>query len=64
MEMREGFDFNNLEFHENMLARREGPMPWYTHPVAYYVASLLLLSLPLRLLIEINTGKVHFQVPK
>ena len=62
MEMREGLDLTNVSFKEVMVAREDKGMPWYTHPAAYCMASLMVLSWPLRLLVEYNTSRVHYQV--
>ena len=62
MEMREGLDLTNVTFREVLLSRQDKDMPWYTHPAVYCLASLMVLSWPLRILIEFNTAHVHYQV--
>ncbi|MPC75457.1 Transmembrane protein 151B [Portunus trituberculatus] len=63
MEMREGLDLTNVVFREFVIARRDNRRPpWYVRHVVFWVASLLLLSWPLRFLIEYNTTYVHYQV--
>ncbi|CAL4108338.1 unnamed protein product, partial [Meganyctiphanes norvegica] len=63
MEMREGLDLTGVSFKEFLIACRDTePKPWYTHHAVFWVASLFLLSWPLRLIIEYNTAYVHFQV--
>ncbi|XP_045136667.1 transmembrane protein 151B-like [Portunus trituberculatus] len=65
MEMREGLDLTNVVFREFVIARRDNRRPpWYVRHVVFWVASLLLLSWPLRFLIEYNTTYVHYQVTK
>lgn len=63
MEMREGLDLTNVNFREFVIARRDTKrLPWYTRHSVFWVASLLLLSWPLRLIVEYNTAYVHYQV--
>ncbi|GLH15832.1 SFRICE_032337, partial [Gryllus bimaculatus] len=38
--------------------------PWFTSPLVFWLSSCLLLSWPLRLLVEYNTAYVHYQVTK
>ncbi|XP_037791791.1 transmembrane protein 151B-like [Penaeus monodon] len=65
MEMREGLDLTNVNFREFVIARRDTKrLPWYTRHSVFWVASLLLLSWPLRLIVEYNTAYVHYQVTK
>lgn len=65
MEMREGLDLHNVNFQENMVATRNpNKLPWYVSKVAFWVASFMLLSWPLRVVIEYNTAHVHYQVTK
>ncbi|XP_064115409.1 transmembrane protein 151B-like [Macrobrachium nipponense] len=65
MEMREGLDLTNVSFKEFVIARRDTKkLPWYTRHFVFWVASLLLLSWPLRLVIEYNTAYIHYQVTK
>nr|XP_027225671.1 transmembrane protein 151B-like [Penaeus vannamei] len=62
MEMREGLDLTNVTFREFAIARRDTKrLPWYTRHSVFWVASLLLLSWPLRLIVEYNTAYVHYQ---
>ena len=63
MEMREGLDLTNVVFREFVIARRDSRRPpWYVRHIVFWIASLLLLSWPLRFLIEYNTTYVHYQV--
>ncbi|KAF2350769.1 Transmembrane protein 151 [Trinorchestia longiramus] len=64
MEMREGLDLKDLSFKEEILVRRDGRLPWYVLPVVYHIASVAVLSWPLRMLIEFNTARAHYQVTK
>ena len=65
MEMREGLDLTNVNFREYVIAHGDTKEPpWYTRPVVFWIASVLLLSWPLRLIIEYNTAYVHYQVSK
>ncbi|KAG7153288.1 transmembrane protein 151B-like [Homarus americanus] len=65
MELREGLDLTNVNFKEFVIARRDTKRPpWYSRHAVFWAASLLLLSWPLRLVIEYNTSYVHYQVTK
>ncbi|XP_064489757.1 transmembrane protein 151B-like [Ornithodoros turicata] len=63
MEMREGLDLVGANFQEYMVAFADR-LPWYvSHPV-FWLFSALLLSWPLRILVEFKTAYVHYQVTK
>ncbi|KAL7636321.1 UNVERIFIED_CONTAM: hypothetical protein RMT77_013080 [Armadillidium vulgare] len=65
MEMREGLDLTNINFREFVITHRDTkPSPWYTKQSVFWIASLVLLSWPLRFIIEYNTTYVHYQVTK
>ncbi|XP_068085686.1 transmembrane protein 151B-like [Anabrus simplex] len=66
MEMREGLDLSNVtNFKEYVVAYPDPDrMPWYSSPAVFWLCSFLLLSWPLRMVIEYNTAYVHYQVTK
>ena len=66
METREGLDLLNVNnFKEYIMAFADsGHLPWYVSPVAFWVASALLLSWPVRVLVQYKTAYVHYHVHK
>ncbi|KAJ0176206.1 hypothetical protein K1T71_008380 [Dendrolimus kikuchii] len=66
MEMREGLDLIGVSsFKEYMVAYRDiDRCPWYSSQVLFWALSCLLLSWPLRILIECNTAYVHYTITK
>ncbi|XP_068436398.1 transmembrane protein 151B [Clinocottus analis] len=65
MEAREGMQLKNVDFRENLIAYIDPDrMPWYTSQVAFWLAALLMLSWPLRVLIEYRTAYVHYRIEK
>ncbi|XP_035530674.1 transmembrane protein 151B [Morone saxatilis] len=65
MEAREGMQLKNVDFRENLIAYVDPDrMPWYNSQVAFWLAALLMLSWPLRVLIEYRTAYVHYRVEK
>uniref|UniRef100_A0A8C3G6M0 Si:dkey-13p1.4 n=1 Tax=Cyclopterus lumpus TaxID=8103 RepID=A0A8C3G6M0_CYCLU len=65
MEAREGMQLKNVDFRENLIAYIDPDrMPWYTSQVAFWPAALLMLSWPLRVLIEYRTAYVHYRIEK
>ncbi|KAJ8687095.1 hypothetical protein QAD02_022889 [Eretmocerus hayati] len=62
MEMREGLDLG-CNFSPVTLVAVLGN-PWFTRPYVYWCLSALLLSWPLRLIIECNTQYADYQVTK
>ncbi|CAH1388540.1 unnamed protein product [Nezara viridula] len=66
MEMREGLDLTNVPgFKEHVIALKDPDrMPWYARQTVFWISSFLLLSWPLRLLLEYNTAYLHYQVTK
>lgn len=65
MEAREGMQLKNVEFRENLIAYVDpDKMPWYSSQVAFWLAALLMLSWPLRVLIEYRTAYVHYRIEK
>ncbi|KAL4711098.1 hypothetical protein ACJJTC_009469 [Scirpophaga incertulas] len=66
MEMREGLDLIGVSsFKEYMVAYREADRcPWYSSQILFWTLSCLLLSWPLRILIECNTAYVHYTITK
>lgn len=65
MEAREGMQLKNVDFRDNLIAYVDPDrMPWYSSQVAFWVAALLMLSWPLRVLIEYRTAYVHYRIEK
>ncbi|TNN80277.1 Transmembrane protein 151B [Liparis tanakae] len=65
MEAREGMQLKNVDFREHLVAYVDPDrMPWYTSQVAFWLAALLMLSWPLRVLIEYRTAYVHYRIEK
>ncbi|CAH0726915.1 unnamed protein product, partial [Brenthis ino] len=66
MEMREGLDLIGVtSFKEYMVAYRDADRcPWYSSQILFWTLSCLLLSWPLRILIECNTAYVHYTITK
>lgn len=65
MEAREGMQLKNVDFRENLIAYVDPDrMPWYNSQVAFWLAGLLMLSWPLRVLIEYRTAYVHYRIEK
>ncbi|XP_041827477.1 transmembrane protein 151B [Melanotaenia boesemani] len=65
MEAREGMQLKNVDFRENLIACIDPDrMPWYTSQVAFWLAALLMLSWPLRVLTEYRTAYVHYRIEK
>ena len=65
METREGLDLMNVNFKECLIAFADpSNLPWYVSHAVFWIASLLLLSWPLRVLIEYKTAYVHYHVHK
>ncbi|XP_013136222.1 PREDICTED: transmembrane protein 151B-like [Papilio polytes] len=66
MEMREGLDLIGVSsFKEYMVAYREADRcPWYSSQILFWTLSCLLLSWPLRIVIECNTAYVHYTITK
>uniref|UniRef100_A0A1I7ZEU9 RRM domain-containing protein n=1 Tax=Steinernema glaseri TaxID=37863 RepID=A0A1I7ZEU9_9BILA len=66
MEVREGLDFADCEFDEQVMAfsGTSRKYPWYFNPVVFWIVSCLLLSWPLRMFSEWSTAHLHYQVTK
>uniref|UniRef100_A0A671R2G8 Si:dkey-13p1.4 n=1 Tax=Sinocyclocheilus anshuiensis TaxID=1608454 RepID=A0A671R2G8_9TELE len=65
MEAREGMLLKNVDFKEHFIAYVDpDQLPWYTSRITFWLAALLMLSWPLRVLIEYRTAFVHYQVEK
>ncbi|GFY01058.1 transmembrane protein 151B [Trichonephila clavipes] len=65
MEMREGLDLLGVDFQEYMITfAGKDKLPWYVSQATFWVFSLLLLSWPLRVVIDSQTAYVHYQVTK
>ncbi|XP_076836469.1 transmembrane protein 151A [Brachyhypopomus gauderio] len=65
MEAREGMHLKNVDFREHMLAFPDpAHPPWYTRRWVYWLSSALMLSWPLRVVVEYRTAYVHYHVEK
>ncbi|KAK0056099.1 transmembrane protein 151B, partial [Biomphalaria pfeifferi] len=65
MEGREGMDLLNVDFKEYMIAFRDPDrLPWYVSHAVFWLASLVLLSWPLRAIIEYKTAHLHYHIHK
>lgn len=65
METREGVDFVNVSFREQMVVFADPRhLPWYVSSLVFWLASALLLSWPIRVLIQYKTAYVHYYVHK
>lgn len=65
METREGMDLLNVNFKEYMMAFKDPDnLPWYVSNCIFWIASFLLLSWPLRVIIEYKTAYIHYHVHK
>jgi len=65
METREGLDLMNSGFQEYMFAFADPDnLPWYVSRIVFWISSFLLISWPLRVLIEYKTAFVHVHVHK
>lgn len=65
LEMREGLDLIGCNFQENLTAIADKTMvPWYISHLSYWIFSFLLLSWPIRIMIELKTAHVHYQVER
>ncbi|XP_056447180.1 transmembrane protein 151B [Gadus chalcogrammus] len=65
MEAREGMQLKNVDFKEHLIAYLDPERPpWYTSQLAFWLAALLMLSWPLRVLMEYRTTYVHYRIEK
>lgn len=65
METREGMDLLNITFREYMIAFSDPDnLPWYVSQLLFWIMSILLLSWPLRVVIEYKTAYIHYHVHK
>lgn len=65
MEMREGLDLLGVNFQEYMVTfANKDQLPWYVSQAMFWMFSLILLSWPLRIIIDSKTAYVHYQVTK
>ena len=75
LEIREGLDLVGVNWQEVMIATggkgggsdgdstsSSSVNPWYNNQLTYWLFSVVLLSWPLRVLLEYNTAYVHYQV--
>lgn len=66
MEIREGLDFAGLQFIETLLvySSPSNKCPWYLSPITFWLFSIVLLSWPLRLICDLRTAHVNYQISK
>ena len=67
MECREGMDLLNMRPPEYVIAMGGGSsqkLPWYLSHCCFLLGSLLLLSWPMRVLIEYKTAYLHYHIHK
>lgn len=65
MEGREGMDLINVDFKEYVIAFKDpNNLPWYVSRAVFWVGSLILLSWPLRAIIEFKTAHLHYHIHK
>uniref|UniRef100_A0A3P8XXS1 Transmembrane protein 151A n=2 Tax=Esox lucius TaxID=8010 RepID=A0A3P8XXS1_ESOLU len=65
MEAREGMHLKNVDFREHILAFPDPARPpWYSRHRIFWLASVFLLSWPLRVVSEYRTAYVHYHVEK
>ncbi|XP_032811948.1 transmembrane protein 151B-like isoform X1 [Petromyzon marinus] len=65
MEAREGMHLKNVEFKECVVAFSDPERPpWYVSRRVFWLAAVVMLSWPLRVLIEFRTAYVHYHVEK
>ncbi|KAK3093823.1 hypothetical protein FSP39_020639 [Pinctada imbricata] len=65
IETREGMDLLNVNFKEYMITFADPDnLPWYVSHIVFWIASFLLMSWPLRVIIEFKTAYVHYHVHK
>ncbi|CAL8300419.1 unnamed protein product [Boreogadus saida] len=65
MEAREGMQLKDVDFKEHLVAYLDPERPpWYTSQLAFWLAALLMLSWPLRVLTEYRTSYVHYRIEK
>ncbi|CAH1790850.1 unnamed protein product [Owenia fusiformis] len=65
METKEGLDLLNVNFKEYMIAFADTDnLPWYVSHIIFWLASVFMLSWPLRVIIEYKTAYVHYNVHK
>jgi hypothetical protein len=64
VQVREGLEFADLHFVDDLIVYRGNAPPWYASSVAYWVLSVLLLSWPLRIFSDWRTAYIDYQVTK
>nr|XP_005998171.1 PREDICTED: transmembrane protein 151B-like [Latimeria chalumnae] len=65
MEAREGMHLKNVDFKEHMIAFPDpSHPPWYVRRCIFWVASIFMVSWPLRVIAEYRTANVHYHVEK
>ncbi|VBB32219.1 unnamed protein product [Acanthocheilonema viteae] len=66
MEVREGLDFAGIQFIESLIvySSKSNKSPWYLTSTAFWISSIVLLSWPLRLICDLRTAHVNYQISK
>ncbi len=63
MEMRECLELSNINFQESLVAwTSPDRLPWFARNKVFWFFSFLLLSWPIRILLELNTAHLHYKV--
>ncbi|VDM91876.1 unnamed protein product [Litomosoides sigmodontis] len=66
MEVHEGLDFAGIQFIESLIvySSQSNKRPWYLTSTAFWISSIVLLSWPLRLICDLRTAHVNYQISK
>lgn len=65
-QVREGLDFAGIQFIESLIvySSQSNKRPWYLTSTAFWISSIVLLSWPLRLICDLRTAHVNYQISK
>ena len=64
-QVREGLDLLNVNFRSNMIAFADrDKLPWYVSQAIFWIGSAMMLSWPLRVLIEYKTAHLQYHAHK
>uniref|UniRef100_A0A8R1TIW6 Uncharacterized protein n=1 Tax=Onchocerca volvulus TaxID=6282 RepID=A0A8R1TIW6_ONCVO len=66
MEIHEGLDFAGTQFIESLIvySTQSNKRPWYLTSTAFWISSIILLSWPLRIICDLRTAHVNYQISK
>ncbi|MCP9263606.1 hypothetical protein DINM_006996 [Dirofilaria immitis] len=64
--VREGLDFAGMQFIESLIvySSHSNKRPWYLTSTAFWISSIILLSWPLRIICDLRTAHVNYQISK